>query len=259
MRGLLALVILPIGALRPSSTPRVPTTRRSTATLDAVGEFRKAAGFARPRDVYWNNLELVDALSTKTFAKMPAFVSEKTIKECSKGAMEAFEHQGGHDGMYLNKPWKNSRIYYDARRVWTPEDASFWEPLVREVRQNIAQAFGLGDDLEKALPLEAAFVNYYVGLPGQPRDMERHVDCDPDGVPVPLSVVVQGIYENGDWGDVLGTLDCQKTFESDVEAVDLRAGDAAVLARAVHRPRPVPENEKRMAFVLFFSELNPTS
>ena len=173
--------------------------------------------------------------------------------------MEAFENQGGHDGMYLNKPWKNSRIYYDARRVWTPEDASFWEPLVREVRQNIAQAFGLGSDLEKALPLEAAFVNYYVGLPGQPRDMERHVDCDPDGVPVPLSVVVQGLYENGDWGDVLGTLDCQKTFESDVEAVDLRAGDAAVLARAVHRPRPVPENEKRMAFVLFFSELNPTS
>ena len=250
MRGLLALVILPIGALRPSSSPRVPQTRRNTATLDAVGD---------SKDVYWNNLELVDALSTKTFAKMPSFVSEKTIKECSKGAMEAFEHQGGHDGMYLNKPWKNSRIYYDARRVWTPEDASFWEPLVREVRQNIAQAFGLGSDLEKALPLEAAFVNYYVGLPGQPRDMERHVDCDPDGVPVPLSVVVQGLYENGDWGDVLGTLDCQKTFESDVEAVQLRAGDAAVLARAVHRPRPVPENEKRMAFVLFFSELNPTS
>ena len=59
--------------------------------------------------------------------------------------------------------------------------------------------------------------------------------------------------------DVLGTLDCQKTFESDVEGIELRAGDAAVLARAVHRPRPVPENEKRMAFVLFFSELNPTS
>ena len=258
MRGLL-LLALPISALRPSSTPRVPTTKRQTATLDAVGEFRKAAGFARPKDVYWNNLELVDALSTKTFAKIPGFVSEKTIKACSKGAMEAFENQGGHDGMYLNKPWKNSRIYYDARRVWTPEDASFWEPLVREVRQNIAQAFGLGSDLEKALPLEAAFVNYYVRLPGQPRDMERHVDCDPDGVPVPLSVVVQGIYENGEWGDVLGTLDCQKTFESDVEAVQLRAGDAAVLARAVHRPRPVPENEKRMAFVLFFSELNPTS
>ena len=93
----------------------------------------------------------------------------------------------------------------------------------------------------------------------QTRDMERHVDCDPDGVPVPLSVVVQGIYENGEWGDVLGTLDCQKTFESDVEGIDLRAGDAAVLARAVHRPRPVPENEKRMAFVLFFSEINKTS
>ncbi len=104
MRGLLALVILPIGALRPSSTPRPPTTKRQTATLDAVGEFRAAAGFHRPKDVYWNNLELVDALSTKTFAKMPAFVSEKTIKECSKGAMEAFEHRGGHDGMYLNKP-----------------------------------------------------------------------------------------------------------------------------------------------------------
>ena len=59
--------------------------------------------------------------------------------------------------------------------------------------------------------------------------------------------------------DVLGTLDCQKTFESDVEGIDLRAGDAAVLARAVHRPRPVPENEKRMAFVLFFSEINKTS
>ena len=42
-----------------------------------------------------------------------------------------------------------------------------------------------------------------------------------------------GIYENGEWGGVLGTLDCQKTFESDVEGIDLQAGDAAVLARAV--------------------------
>ena len=58
------MLALPISALRPSSTPRPPTTRRNTATLDAVGEFRKAAGFARPKDVYWNNLELVDALST---------------------------------------------------------------------------------------------------------------------------------------------------------------------------------------------------
>ena len=105
------MLALPISALRPSSTPRVPQTRRNTATLDAVDEFRAAAGFHRPKDVYWNNLELVDALSTKTFAKMPSFVSEKTIKACSKGAMEAFENQGGHDGMYLNKPWKNSRIY----------------------------------------------------------------------------------------------------------------------------------------------------
>ena len=106
MRGLLMLA-LPISALRPSSTPRVPQTRRNTATLDAVGE----------KDVYWNNLELVDALSTKTFAHMPAFVSEKTIKACSKGAMEAFEGQGGHDGMYLKQPWQNSRIYYEARRL----------------------------------------------------------------------------------------------------------------------------------------------
>ena len=68
------MLALPISALRPSSTPRVPQTRRNTATLDAVGE----------KDVYWNNLELVDALSTKTFAKMSSFVSEKTIKECSK-------------------------------------------------------------------------------------------------------------------------------------------------------------------------------
>ena len=60
----LLMLALPIGALRPASTRRKPTTRRNTATLDAVGEFRKAAGFARPRDVYWNNLELVDALST---------------------------------------------------------------------------------------------------------------------------------------------------------------------------------------------------
>ena len=90
------MLALPISALRPSSTPRVPQTRRNTATLDAVGEFRKAAGFLRPKDVYWNNLELVDALSTKTFAKMPNFVSEKTIKACSKGAMEAFESRGGH-------------------------------------------------------------------------------------------------------------------------------------------------------------------
>ena len=106
------------------------------------------------------------------------------------------------------------------------------------MRQNIAQAFGLGSDLEKALPLAIAeatwsprrLVNYtWACRDPQPRDMERHVDCDPDGVPVPLSVVVQGLYENGEWGDVLGTLDCQKTFESDVEAVDLRAGDAAVL------------------------------
>ena len=60
-------------------------------------------------------------------------------------AMEAFENQGGHDGMYLNKPWKNSRIYSMqgiGRRGRQFLGAS------SEVRQNIAQAFGLGSDLE---------------------------------------------------------------------------------------------------------------
>ena len=109
---------------------------------------------------------------------------------------------------YLNKPWKSSRIYVDAKRLWTPEDASFWTPLVAEVRAAIAERFGLGEDLERALPLEAAFVNYYVGEGTMPRDMEPHVDCDPDGVPVPLSVVVQGSWANGD--DVLGVLDCRR-------------------------------------------------
>ena len=75
-------------------------------------------------------------------------------------------------------------------------------------------------------------------------------------MPVPLSVVVQGSWANGD--EILGVLDCHLDATEPAEAVGLRAGDALVLARARHRPRPVADGEKRLVFVLFFSELNPT-
>ena len=107
------------------------------------------------------------------------------------------------------------------------------------------------------LPLESAFVNYYVGHGDQPRDMRRHVDCDWRGAPVPLSCVVQGSYANGDAarGDVLGVLDCQRDARAPAEAVSLAAGDCLVLAKAYHKPHPVPEGAKRLVFVMFFSAL----
>ena len=94
--------------------------------------------------------------------------------------------------------------------------------------------------------------------------MANHIDCNCKRMPVPLSCVVQGIYDSGDTTtisdgsipEILGTLDCQdrkKVFP--VEAVSLMAGDALVLAGAWHQPRPVQDGAKRLVFVLFFSEL----
>ena len=40
-----------------------------------------------------------------------------TVVRCSELAAEAFSKEGGHQGTYLGKPWKNSRIYIDARKV----------------------------------------------------------------------------------------------------------------------------------------------
>ena len=112
--------------------------------------------------------------------------------------------------------------------------------------------------------LEAAFVNYYVGVGDAPRDMERHVDCDWRGEPVPLSCVIQGAYPDptprhesgGDPEAVLGTLDVQRAADARVNEVSLRAGDCLVLARALHKPHPVPDGARRLVFVLFFSALH---
>ena len=185
---------------------------------------------------------------------------------CSRLAAAQFEAKGGHLGTYLSQPWKNSRIWVDAGRTWTSDgDAAYFEPLLAAVRRDFAGRFNLvppdalDDDalLARALPLESAFVNYYVGQGDQPRDMKRHVDCDWRGDPVPLSCVVQGSYANGDAanGDVLGVLDCHPSADAPPEPVELTAGDCLVLAKAHHKPHPVPEGAKRLVFVMFFSAL----
>lgn len=166
-----------------------------------------------------------------------------------------FEEDGGHDGTYLEKPWKNSRIYIDGRKLWTAEDADFMDPLIKQVRSKLMEIFALPDK-PTTLPVESAFINYYVGNGNQPRDMERHVDCDWQAKPVPLSVVVQGVYDNGGAdGDILGTLDCQASIDDPPTPVSLKAGDGLILAEGLHKPHPVPMNEKRLVFVVFFSAL----
>ena len=146
------MLALPISALRPSSTPRVPQTRRNTATLDAVGEFRAAAGFLRPKDVYWNNLELVDALS-QNLREDAKHVSEKPSSVRKAPWRPSKPRQPRR---HFNKPWKGPRIYYDARRVWTPEDAVLGA-LGGEVAEHRPGLWA--GQPRKALPLEAAFVN----------------------------------------------------------------------------------------------------
>lgn len=215
---------------------------------------------------------VVSELSTKNYAVVPKLVDRHVLMECSHQAAEAFEREGGHHGVYGDKPWKSSRIYIDGGQLWKPDgkptgDAAFVEPIIHAVRRGLAPRLGLirkqqCDDpelLQRAMPLESAFVNYYVGFGDEPRDMMNHVDCYTNGVPVPLSCVVQGVYDNGTFdSDVpLGTLDCQSyKRDTDLEPVSLSAGDALVLARAWHKPHPVPEGAKRLVFVLFFSELN---
>ena len=62
----------------------------------------------------------------------------------------------------------------------------------------------------------------------------------------------------GEWGDVLGTLDCRKALESGVEGIDL--GQATRPSwRGPCTGRGQLPRMKRMAFVLFFSEINKTS
>lgn len=165
------------------------------------------------------------------------------------------EADGGHPGTYLDKPWKNSRIYIDGKKLWTAEDSSFMDPIISVVRSQLMELLDL-PDAPTTLPVESAFVNYYVGKSNQPRDMERHVDCDWEGKPVPLSVVVQGLYDNGGAdGDILGVLDCQPEISIPATPVSLRAGDGLVLAEGFHKPHPVPMNEKRLVFVIFFSAI----
>ena len=82
------------------------------------------------------------------------------------------------------------------------------------------------------------------------------MDCDWSAAPVPLSIVVQGLYPNGgSSGDILGTLDCQPSTSTPATQVSLRAGDALVLAEGYHKPHPVEMDEKRLVFVIFFAAL----
>ncbi|GMH59045.1 hypothetical protein TrRE_jg9442 [Triparma retinervis] len=150
------------------------------------------------------------------------------LTKCSKMAADKFEDDGGHSGTYLDKPWKNSRIYIDAKQLWTKEDSDFMDPIIECVRQQLMDLFDLPDS-PTTLPVEAAFVNYYVGNGNQPRDMES--------------------------GDILGTLDCQPSTSTPATQVSLRAGDALVLAEGYHKPHPVEMDEKRLVFVIFFAAL----
>ncbi|GMI02782.1 hypothetical protein TrVE_jg10614 [Triparma verrucosa] len=199
---------------------------------------------------------IISNLVDRKFEYYPSLVPLQTLVTSSKLASQSFEEEGGHQGTYLNKPWKNSRIYIDGQKLWTAEDKTFMDPIINSVRSKLIELFGLPDK-PTSLPVESAFVNYYVGSGDQPRDMERHVDCDWTGKPVPLSVVVQGLYENGDAdGETfLGTLDCQTSSASPPVPVSLKAGDALILTEALHKPHPVPLAEKRLVFVVFLSAL----
>lgn len=213
--------------------------------------------------------QLIRTLGHQNFEVLRDAVDPHVLQECSRQAVRAYEQEGGHKGTYLEKPWKSSRIYIDGGKLWTPKDASFMDPLISQARQLLATQLGLvgegqvatPEELEQALPLESAFCNYYFGDVTDssiPRDMANHVDCNWQGTPVPLSVVIQGIYEpEENEKEILGVLDCQDYLQQQPrQAVGLTAGDALVLAKAYHQPRPVPDHVRRMVFVLFFSELN---
>jgi len=208
-------------------------------------------------------------LARQNYHVLDSLVDYQLLNECSQKAVDAFQAEGGHAGSYLDKPWKNSRIYIDGGQLWTPADASFMEPMIDQVRKALAPRLGLVSSdascskevLEYCMPLESAFCNYYLGLGNGPRDMENHIDCNTQGYPVPLSVVVQGVYDdgngNGNHGQILGRLDCQnRNKDLPQETVSLQAGDALALAGAWHKPWPVPDGAKRLVFVLFFKELN---
>ncbi|CAB9513969.1 expressed unknown protein [Seminavis robusta] len=222
-----------------------------------------------------SNQIVLSKLFDQSFCVMENIVDPTTLTECSRLAASVFENEGGHDGTYLGKPWKSSRIYIDGQNVWQPNqdstatapvDAAFMEPIIKCVRRKLATELGLVpktannlDELcQKAMPLESAFTNHYIGIGNAPRDMSNHIDCDCNGNPVPLSVVIQGVYDhNHATGEILGKLDCQTAKKDQpVQTVPLSAGDGLVLAGALHKPHPVPESAKRLVFVLFFSELN---
>ena len=78
---------------------------------------------------------------------------------------------------------------------------------------------------------------------------------------MPMSVVIQGVYDNGcaGGGDELGTLYCQAKTDYEETAVSLRAGDGLVLAEGLHRPEAVKDGEKRLVFVVFFSAMEGES
>ena len=196
--------------------------------------------------------DLIPSLIAKKHCLYPSLVPYDTLLSCSHLASSTFASEGGHAGTYLGKPWKNSRIYIDAGRVWNPSESSVMSPIISAVRSSLIAALGLPDS-PSTLPVESAFVNYYVGSGSQPRSMSSHVDCDWRGSPVPLSVVVQGVYDNGGGEDTLGRL---FVGEGDGQvSVDMKAGDGLVLAEGVHRPYAVSEGERRLVFVIFFSAI----
>ena len=116
--------------------------------------------------------QLIKQLIEEKFYPISEMVPLSLLTKCSNMAADKFEDDGGHSGTYLDKPWKNSRIYIDAKQLWTKEDSDFMDPIIECVRQQLMDLFDLPDS-PTTLPVEAAFVNYYVGNGNQPRDMER--------------------------------------------------------------------------------------
>lgn len=248
--GLLSLFLVIASSLVTAFSTVAPTnTQISTTPLD---------------------IELFENLATKNFHAIRQAIDPQVLQVCSQLAIQAYERHGGHDGTYLEKPWKSSRIYIDGAQFWSSTshiDSSYMEPMIQQVRQMLNQKLCLGattlQELESVLPLESAFCNFYFGDvtdPSIPRDMANHVDCNCQETPVPLSCVVQGIYDSplSHSEEILGVLDCQDYRQQQPrEAVALAAGDALLLAKAYHQPRPVPDNVRRMVFVFFFQAVNP--
>ena len=81
-------LVAPATALAP--TPRT-AARAATTTYTAT--------VAEPEATYWNDVALVDELSAKAYARVAQMVSRETLVACSRGAAEAFERGGGHEGM----------------------------------------------------------------------------------------------------------------------------------------------------------------